>query len=84
MLKSGILRIKVFYLIPAFFLLSSTAKTIGQNIVYLEIQNDFLNYKGHGTDKYFTGGNFWWQYHCTKKEDEFEFTYQRKLFIFAV
>jgi hypothetical protein len=56
MLKSGILRFKVFYLIPAFFLLSSTAKTIGQDIVYLEIQNDFLNYKGHGTDKYFTGG----------------------------
>lgn len=27
-----------------------------QNFVYLDVQNDFLNYKGQGTDKYFTGG----------------------------
>jgi hypothetical protein len=29
---------------------------MGQNFVYLEGKNDFLNYKGHGTDKYFTAG----------------------------
>lgn len=27
-----------------------------QNLFYIDVQNDFLNYKGHGTDKYFTGG----------------------------
>lgn len=29
---------------------------MGQNFVYIDAQNDFLNYKGSGTDKYFTGG----------------------------
>lgn len=30
---------------------------------------------------YFTGGIFWWKYHCLNKEDNFEYTHQRKLFI---
>jgi lipid A 3-O-deacylase len=29
---------------------------MGQHVVYMEFKNDFLNYKGHGTDKYFTAG----------------------------
>lgn len=29
---------------------------MGQHVVYMEFQNDFLNYKGAGTDKYFTAG----------------------------
>jgi hypothetical protein len=56
MYNGGILRIKIFYLLLSFLLLGSTGRTIGQNVIYLEVQNDFLNYKGHGTDKYFTGG----------------------------
>ena len=56
MLNGGILRIKIFYLLAAYFLLGNTVKTIGQDVFYLDAQNDFLNYKGHGTDKYFTGG----------------------------
>ena len=56
MLNGGILRIKKNYFLLAFLLLGSTVRTIGQNVIYLEVQNDFLNYKGHGTDKYFTGG----------------------------
>jgi len=56
MYNGGILRIKIFYLLLSFLLLGSTGRTIGQNVIYLEVQNNFLNYKGHGTDKYFTGG----------------------------
>lgn len=33
-----------------------SVKVLGQNFVYIETQNDFMNYKGHGTDKYFTAG----------------------------
>jgi hypothetical protein len=29
---------------------------MGQHVVYMEFKNDFLNYKGQGTDKYFTAG----------------------------
>lgn len=29
---------------------------MGQHVVYMEFQNDFLNYKGAGTDKYYTAG----------------------------
>ena len=56
MLNGEILRIKIFYLLLSLLLLGSTVRTIGQNVIYLDAQNDFLNYKGHGTDKYFTGG----------------------------
>jgi hypothetical protein len=40
-----------------------------------KINVDFYN------NKYFTGGNFWWQYHSIKKGDMLEYTHQRKLFI---
>lgn len=56
MRNSGIHQLNIFYLLSAIFILNSAIRTIGQDIVYIEIQNDFLNYKGHGTDKYFTGG----------------------------
>jgi len=56
MLNGGILSIKIFYLLSAYFLLGCTVRTTGQDVFYLDAQNDFLNYKGHGTDKYFTGG----------------------------
>lgn len=56
MLNGGTLGIKIFFLVSAYFLLGSTYRTMGQDVIYLDAQNDFLNYKGHGTDKYFTGG----------------------------
>ncbi len=56
MFNGGIISIRIYYILLALFVLASTLRTISQDIVYLEIQNDFLNYKGHGTDKYFTGG----------------------------
>jgi hypothetical protein len=39
-----------------FFISLNSTSLIAQNFVYFEAKNDFLNYKGHGTDKYFTGG----------------------------
>lgn len=38
------------------FLTSNLIPVLGQNFVYFEAKNDFLNYKGHGSDKYFTAG----------------------------
>ena len=35
---------------------SSLSYLNGQHVVYMEFKNDFLNYKGDGTDKYFTAG----------------------------
>ena len=43
-------------IVIGFFLTSSLTSVKGQNFVYLEGKNDFLNYKGNGTDKYFTAG----------------------------
>ena len=35
---------------------SSLSFLMGQHVVYMEFKNDFLNYKGDGTDKYYTAG----------------------------
>jgi hypothetical protein len=56
MLNGGFQRIKIFFSLFTLLGLGSTIHTVCQDIAYIEIQNDFLNYKGHGTDKYFTGG----------------------------
>lgn len=49
-------RMKFFLRFFLFSCLQLTQLINAQNFVYIDVQNDFLNYKGHGTDKYFTGG----------------------------
>ena len=49
-------RIKYFFCFAIFLVLQKPTIVVGQNTVFLEVQNDFLNYRGHGTDHYFTAG----------------------------
>jgi hypothetical protein len=47
---------KLFCCLAIISLIPKPVKLMGQNSVYIDAQNDFLNYKGAGTDKYFTAG----------------------------
>lgn len=56
MLRCSALYIYKTSLVIGLFLSSNFTSALGQNFVYLEAKNDFLNYRGHGSDKYFTAG----------------------------
>jgi hypothetical protein len=56
MCNGGVQWIKIFLYLAVLLLMKKPENVMGQNSLFLDTQNDFLNYKGDGTDKYFTAG----------------------------
>jgi hypothetical protein len=63
---------KLFCCLAIISLIPKPVKLMGQNSVYIDAQNDFLNYKGAGTDKYFTAGiSLGGMFHLNKNESTY-------------